>query len=149
MPRRVRVKRREKRTEDARFMVDLPVPPSANALTFNLPGKGRAKTAEYERWIAHAGLLVNAAVATALPKKPWGVNLRAKVNYGRDIDNLVKPVNDLLVTQGIIEDDRYVEYGEYQRVLPGECRFLKRDWLTVAVYSMLPIGLQQQEGRES
>lgn len=36
------------------FHIDLPLPPSVNALYRNVPGRGRVKTALYKRWHAVA-----------------------------------------------------------------------------------------------
>lgn len=85
--------------------LDLPFPPSVNALTFNAK-RGRAKTERYNKWL-------NAAGWELKRQKPGKV----KGDYAlwlycerpdrrkRDIDNLVKPVSDLLVSHGVVEDD--------------------------------------------
>ena len=132
-----KIVRREPRSRDACFFVTLPVPPSANALNFNAPGKGRVRDKDYDRWTQQAGILVNATVPPALPSGPWGVTIAAAVGHNRDIDNLVKPVNDLLVSCGIIDDDRFIEEGEYRRARQGTDRLLPDDHVKVGVYSML------------
>ena len=89
----------------------IPPPPSANQLYRNVPGKGRVRSNEYRRWQAHAGWQVQAA-------RPGQVSGAVTVSYQiprpqdqrrRDIDNLAKPLNDLLVKHGVIEDDSRVQ----------------------------------------
>ena len=138
--RRKRVHRKEERIDGTNFTVELPVPPSTNALTFNRKQGGRSNTKEYEAWIASAGLLVNAAVNEYLPRGPWGVVLKANVGHNRDIDNLVKPTIDLLVTWDIIGDDRYVEEGEYSRLRNTDYGLLEKNWMRVTVYPCFPNG---------
>ena len=132
-----RIVRPEPRSRDTCFFVNLPVPPSANALNRNATGKGRVLTPEYTRWQRDAGLLLNAAVGDSLPSGPWGVSLEARIPHERDIDNLVKPANDLLVSCGIIDDDKYIEQGEYARVPEGKASRLKDGEMRIGVYSML------------
>ena len=131
-----KIVRGEPRSRATCFFVTLPVPPSANALNKNVPGRGRVLNKEYSRWTKQAGLLVNAAVGDELPSGPWGVQIVAAVGHNRDIDNLVKPINDLLVTCGIIDDDKFVEEGEYRRARASD-RLVPDDRVKVGVYSML------------
>jgi crossover junction endodeoxyribonuclease RusA len=85
--------------------IDLPKPPSVNALFFNAPGRGRVKTKEYRAWIEAAGWVL-------LSQKPSRVTGPVALEYlledaGRiDLGNYEKPITDLLVSQGIIEDDK-------------------------------------------
>jgi Holliday junction resolvase RusA-like endonuclease len=44
------------------FHVKLPLPPSANKLFFNVPGKGRVKTRAYKNWRRNAVLSIFAQV---------------------------------------------------------------------------------------
>ena len=132
-----KVERPEPRSRGACYFVNVPVPPSANALNWNAPGKGRVSVKEYRRWQRDAGMLVNAAVKEDLPTGPWGVQIAARVGHHRDIDNLVKPINDLLVKCGIIEDDRYVEEGEYRRIPEGKESLVPEGHVRIGVYSML------------
>lgn len=90
----------------------LPIPPSTNSL-FIQRGKVRVKTAAYTKWrntcLAHMAVL---------QRKGWfdGVILpltgKAEVNIAvgkcrksRDLDNMAKPILDLLVSYGILKDD--------------------------------------------
>jgi crossover junction endodeoxyribonuclease RusA len=84
----------------------LPFPPSVNALTRNVPGVGRVKTARYKAWITeagwearrqHAGKVLGPYALTIIAKRPDARR--------RDLGNLEKAISDLLVSLGIIEDD--------------------------------------------
>src|SRR4051812_32222866 len=84
----------------------LPYPPSANRLWRNVPGKGTLKSAAYRAWISKAtgeimiqrGKPVRGAYRlTIVAVRP---DLRA-----RDIDNLAKPVGDLMASAGIVQND--------------------------------------------
>lgn len=88
---------------------ELPYPPSVNGLFFNAP-KGRRKTIAYRNWLDAAGWqiveqgrhsvhgYVSVSVALVKPDK-----------RKRDLDNLMKPVLDLLVEMGVIDDDSLVK----------------------------------------
>lgn len=87
---------------------ELPLPPTANHLFFNLPkGKGRAKTGEYRAWITEAGWeIVRQKRAAGAKKFTTPVRLLYEVKKTRrDLGNTEKAVSDLLVRQGVIEDD--------------------------------------------
>lgn len=85
--------------------ITLPFPPSVNALFVNRRG-GRARTKAYDAWIVEAGT----QLLTQRPMKHEGpvtvaitVGLPDKRN--RDLDNLLKPLLDLLVRHQVIQDD--------------------------------------------
>jgi len=83
----------------------LPFPPSVNSLFTNRRG-GRAKTKAYDAWIVEAGT----QLMTQRPKKHLGaVNVAITVGLpdkrNRDLDNLFKPILDLLVRHQVIQDD--------------------------------------------
>jgi Holliday junction resolvase RusA-like endonuclease len=104
--------------------LELPRPPSANNLYRNVPGKGRVRSSEYRRWQQQAGWMLQVA-------QPGRITGAVAVHYlipnaadrrRRDIDNLAKPLNDLLVKHGVIEDDSRVravtlEYGDTETVV--------------------------------
>lgn len=83
----------------------VPMPPSVNGLWLNVPGRGRAKTDAYRAWLQEAGWLIRAQ----RPRPISGyvaLSLRAGIApRRRDLDNLLKPICDLLVQMGVIEDD--------------------------------------------
>ncbi len=87
-------------------IIDLPFPPSVNNLFLN--GKhGRFRSQKYDSWIMEAG----AEIMRQRPSKVAGqVALSFEFQEGRDkrkrdITNLVKAPEDLLVKHGIIEAD--------------------------------------------
>lgn len=89
----------------------LPFPPSANNLFVNnRKTGGRFVAPRYAAWRTEAGW----ALKAQNPQKTTGsvhVNIiaikpdRAK----RDIDNIAKAINDLLVEHGVVEDDSLIE----------------------------------------
>ena len=86
-------------------MLRLPFPPSLNGL-FNNTRRGRAKTKAYEKWINAAGM----GLMIQRPHKHEGaVSISIVANppdrRKRDLDNLLKPVLDLLVRHQVIKDD--------------------------------------------
>ena len=93
----------------------VPYPPSVNSMYFNLPPKngkqrGRAKSKAYTAWLGDAGYILNQQYIA--PRKgrvriTYMVNRPDKVI--RDLSNLVKPLEDLLVRHGLIEDDSLVD----------------------------------------
>lgn len=106
--------------------VDLPIPPSTNALYRNVRGRGRVKTERYCEWI-------RAASWDFKDQKPRPVHgpIKIEIAFGRyrdkrrrDIDNRVKGALDGLKDFGVIEDDHLVqELRIYwaDDVLPGRC----------------------------
>lgn len=82
----------------------LPIPPSTNAL-FIAVGRRRVKSKLYTAWIAQSGLMLNLSGMKPV-SAPVRVSIRVgRCNRARDLDNTIKPLNDLLVRQGIIPDD--------------------------------------------
>jgi Holliday junction resolvase RusA-like endonuclease len=84
------------------------MPPSTNALFRNVKDVGRVKSTPYKRW-------VKTAMVSMLPQRPKPiagrvtVEITCRTNSRRDIDNIIKPVLDLLVRSELIEDDRMVQ----------------------------------------
>ena len=95
--------------------LSLPYPPSTNQLYrtagYGRDGKrrGRIKTQRYLTWLRAAGNEV-----LAQRQKPLrgpvvlAINVRAPDKRRRDISNLIKAVEDLLVEHGLIQDDSNV-----------------------------------------
>lgn len=83
----------------------LPVPPSLNNAFINIKGRGRIKSPEYRAWTVEAGYRLKGQGPVPI-KGPVMVSIIAiETNLQRDIDNLIKPVLDLLVAHQIIEGD--------------------------------------------
>jgi crossover junction endodeoxyribonuclease RusA len=95
------------------IVLDLPRPPSVNALYSNVPGKGRIKTPAYRAWIEEAGWLLR----TQRPKRLEGeYKLHVLVGPTRaDIDNLAKAINDLLQKHGVVTNDRKADSVHLER----------------------------------
>ena len=96
------------------IIVRLPLPVSTNGLYANLPAassrKGRAKSKRYRAWIHEAGL----ALAIQRPGRVSGpvaveILVRRPDARRRDVSNLIKAAEDLLVAHGVIADDSLVE----------------------------------------
>jgi len=87
-------------------VLTLPFPPSTNNMFINST-RGRFRSQKYDTWIMEAG----AEIMRQRPRKCVGpVNLifefqEGRDNRKRDITNLIKAPEDLLVKHGIIEAD--------------------------------------------
>ena len=92
------------------MIVELPFPPSVNAMFFNVPGRGRVKTTDYKAWELEAGLMLRRQKPTIFSER---VEISVDLDETRrgDADNRFKAVADLLVKHGVIPDDskRYVK----------------------------------------
>lgn len=83
----------------------VPFPPTANTM-FAMQGHRRFPSDRYVAWRNDAAL----AIAQQKPSKvsgPVSISIALRCPYKRtwDLDNRVKPILDLLVGHGIIEDD--------------------------------------------
>lgn len=82
----------------------LSVPPSANKLFANVPGKGRVKASAYRAWI-------RGELKALMAQRARPIGARASVaitlpNGTRsDCDNKIKATCDLLVRAGVLQDD--------------------------------------------
>lgn len=85
------------------IVVMLPVPPSLNGMFFNTV-KGRARTPDYDAWIAEAGWRLAAQRPGRVPGT-FEARLELPARTLGDIDNRYKAVGDLLVKHGVTEDD--------------------------------------------
>jgi len=98
----------------------LPYPPSVNNLFFNT-GRGRSKTDAYKAWQEAAGYaiveqgrkrihgLVALSIALVKPDK-----------RKRDLSNVIKAIEDLLVSMSVIDDDSLVQRISIQWVDAGD-----------------------------
>lgn len=95
--------------------VVLPVPPSVNNL-FATSGERRHLSKRYTEWRREAGSLLNLA---HLPRVagPYVLDLDFAAGAA-DLDNLIKPVADLLVAHGVTDDDRDLRELHVRRTFP-------------------------------
>lgn len=91
------------------FQVKLPMPPSANKLFANRPGKGRVKTKAYRTWRKAAVLTIFAQVrADRRLGGPVDLSICVPSGMRGDLDNRLKSLIDALVASHRIDDDKYV-----------------------------------------
>lgn len=91
------------------FHMKLPLPPSANKLFANVPGKGRVKTRAYKNWRRNAILSIFAQVrADRRVAGPVALSFCVPSNMRGDLDNRIKATIDALVASNRIDDDKHV-----------------------------------------
>ena len=89
----------------------IPPPPSVNALFANAAGKGRVRSARYKQWAIAAGWRLQSQRSnwpTIAPGQSYCIALRLPVDYRSDIDNAGKAPIDLLVSLGVVPDDKHL-----------------------------------------
>lgn len=111
----------------------LPYPPSANRL-WRRAGARIHKSDEYKAWLEEAGW----KAAEQKPKRidgPYRLQIQAARpdKRRRDLDNLIKPISDLLKVVGIIRDD-------------SDCDVLSARWVTVGEGVYVVVGPAAVEG---
>jgi Holliday junction resolvase RusA-like endonuclease len=86
------------------FAIQLPMPPSTNALFGQAPGRKRFTSKEYADWQVVAGSVLKNARPPKFPAQVFiGITLQDSGNL--DGDNRIKAPLDLLVKHGVIKDD--------------------------------------------
>lgn len=93
--------------------IKLPTPPSVNACWANVEGVGRVRSTAYRRWSKLAVQEVQAQRAGRVAGKFSVVITAKRTKRKRDIDNIIKPILDLL--SGLITADD----SECERVSAG------------------------------
>lgn len=96
-------------------VLDLPLPPSANALHVTVRGR-RVRSARYTRWLRDVRWLM--LRAPTYGRSTVEVAVAAPIDRRRDLDNVAKPLLDALVAHEVIRDDRMVDRLVLERV-PG------------------------------
>jgi len=89
-------------------VITIPIPPSVNSIYVNVPKRGRVKSGAYVRWIKTAGWELQ---CQPHPRVPGRVNVLIEIrrpSANSDVDNRIKATLDLLVSHGVIDDDRNV-----------------------------------------
>lgn len=84
----------------------LPMPPSANNIFANVPGRGRVKSDRYRTWKQAAGWCVKAQINGARIRGPVALTYTIEDGGSRaDLGNLEKALTDLLVELNVIDGD--------------------------------------------
>lgn len=92
------------------FSAILPLPPSANRLFANVPGRGRVKTKAYKLWKRNAILSLFAQVrADRRVGGPVALSFCVPSGMRGDLDNRIKSTIDALVASNRIDDDKHVQ----------------------------------------
>lgn len=119
--------------------LDLPMPPSTNALYVEAAGKvkgkgrQRVKTKDYRAWLEHTSWTVpqqlRAQGFPASPQKPiitrpFGITITVRLSHHGDVTNRIKALEDFLVAKKITDGDQWCNRAEVERTpeLPAECR---------------------------
>jgi Holliday junction resolvase RusA-like endonuclease len=95
------------------FTVQLPLPPSANNMFINTTRGGRAKSKDYKAWLEQARYqILTAWRADGKPMCPIASPMSLTVRLGitgraRDVSNCIKAIEDALVRELPIPDDRW------------------------------------------
>jgi len=90
-----------------RVSYELPyMPPSTNNLYANVQGRGRVKTTKYRDWLMAAGLMLKRQGIQRMTGRVDIVISLEDRHPTRDASNCTKPVEDLLVQMGVLQDDR-------------------------------------------
>ena len=90
------------------IVLAIPTPPSVNRAFRNVQGKGRVRSKVYTDWAKEAGW----AIRAQRPGKIGGkvtLEIGVKRIANADVSNRIKCLEDLLVTLGVIDDDKNVE----------------------------------------
>ena len=88
--------------------IEVPTPPSVNAMYRNAPGRGRVETQLYRDWKGHAGWRLRLQKPQAIQGEVVIMVNLERGQVASDVDNRIKALFDLLVTYGVITDDRFV-----------------------------------------
>lgn len=99
----------------------LPYPPSANRLWVRAR-RGMRKSDKYFAWLKEAGLvaLTQRPLARFHGKYKLSIAAARPDKRARDIDNLIKPINDLLQAIGVVADDKHCDMVTARWVTTGE-----------------------------
>lgn len=110
----------------------LPVPPSANRLFVNTGRWGkRTRSREYHHWNRDCLFELRYEHPKPAGIKHCEIVVTARINWKRDLDNIVKPLLDLLQDAGEIEDDRYVCRIKISRCAETDRDKVKLSWRAV------------------
>ena len=86
----------------------LPAPPSTNALFKNVPGRGRVKTRSYDDWRMMAHVALRQQRIKNVDGRCIVVIGVERGSLNADIDNTIKATLDIIVSAGVLTDDKFV-----------------------------------------
>jgi len=121
-------------------VLTLPYPPSANRLWRNIRGK-TLKSAVYRAWLIEAGQVL-------FLQKPASVTGQYRLmviatrpdQRARDIDNLIKPVSDLLAQCGVVSNDSKAQSvfagWSMESTVPGGQIIVSVEPVTAPIFAM-------------
>lgn len=89
----------------SRLDFNMPLPPSANNATVNLPGRGRGKSAAYLQWQKDAAWAVKGFGPKGRIEGRFTFTILVSSNMKGDVDGRIKLAQDLFVSLGIVPDD--------------------------------------------
>lgn len=98
-------------------LTNVPLSPSTNGLYLNVHKRGRVKTPGYRKWIEDARVAV---LAQPIPPDrisgPVALDIDIPFDNRRDASNYIKAHEDMLVREGLIDDDRCVQHVAVHKV---------------------------------
>jgi hypothetical protein len=97
----------------------VPIAPTTNNLYDNTP-YGRRKSLGYRKWLVEAGWRVREQKVRAVPGTRWALTIAAPINMRRDISNVIKATEDLIVELQLIPDDRFIDSLHVMRTTEGK-----------------------------
>jgi Holliday junction resolvase RusA-like endonuclease len=84
----------------------LPIPPPANNLFINVPGRGRAPSRRYVEWQREALAMVARQAPARIDADAIAFVALMPMGVRADFDNLFKALQDVIVKADVIENDR-------------------------------------------
>lgn len=96
----------------------LTLPPSTNNLYVNTP-QGRRKSPGYRSWLIAAGWQLRVQRAQPVVGKTFALSIRAPLDRRRDLSNIIKATEDLLVELQLLPDDRWIDSLSVERIEGG------------------------------
>jgi len=87
------------------IILTLPRPPSANNLFVNV-GRKRVTSKRYNAWQTEAGWELQRQRPGRIAGE-WEIDIALPIGTVADLDNLAKPILDLLVAHRVVDDDKF------------------------------------------
>ncbi len=100
--------------------ISVPLPPTSNHRLVPIGGR-QVKSPEYRAWMNQAAWLIRSQLTAQKHYEALSteVFVRVAVTFPdrrkRDLDNVLKPLNDVLVQAGVIKDDSLIKFQSIYR----------------------------------